>query len=726
MGMKINFKEFAVNILISLNFLLIFLLLFESYVEIPLWLQPIGRMHPMLLHFPIVLLLLAMILEFLRFKKEYKFQKFYQSFTSNLLLFGALASGVTAIMGFFLAREEGYTGQVLQWHKWAGSAILFLSSFIYLYRHSTWYKATFAKTGAIVTSVAIITAGHFGASLTHGENFILAPITKVEASYVPLEEAVVFEHVIKPIFEKKCITCHNSGKAKGELVLETSESILKGGKTGKLFVAGKPEQSLLIERIHLPIDEEEHMPPSGKQQLTPEEIAVIQLWIEAEADFNLKVISLPLNDSLRMMASTLLNPAGQTEEQYDFPAANVKLIQQLNTDYRLVSPIAKESPALLVNFYNKNAFSPKSLKDLSSIKIQIVSLDLNKMPIRDEDLKDIGKFENLRKLNLNFTDIMGNGLKELATLKHLKNLSLSGTKINYQDFRHQILAFKNLNTLTVWNTGLKESEIQQLQKENKHIQFIAGFIDDGSNPIKINPPQLKNNSNIFKDSLPLKLEHPIKGVEIRYTTDGSEPDSINSSIFNNKIVLKEHNLIKAKAYKDGWYGSNIETFNIYRSRYKPDSVILLTPLNKVHPANGPKTFFDEELGSFNANSPAWANNWAGYLKNDMELLLEYKEPVTITSVSLNTLIETETIIFPPGSIEIWGGVIPSKMHLITTMVPDQPTKESKPYIKLLESKFKPQNIRYMKIIAKPLKSLPKWHKSKGSPSLLLVDEIFIN
>lgn len=724
--MKINFKVIAVNILITLNTLLIFLLLFESYVVIPLWLQPIGRMHPMFLHFPIALILLAMVLEFLRFNDKYKFQKFYQSFTSNLLLFGALASGVTAIMGFFLAREEGYTGQVLQWHKWAGSAILFLSSFIYIYRHSTWYKAPFAKTGAIVTSIAIIAAGHFGASLTHGENFIFAPITTIEASYVPLEEAVVFEHVIKPIFEKKCTSCHNSGKAKGELVLETSESILKGGKTGKLFVAGNPEKSLLIERIHLPIDEEEHMPPSGKPQLNPEEIAVLQQWIEAEADFNLKITALPLDDSLRMMASALLNPAGQVQEEYDFPAANIELIQQLNTDYCLVSPIARESPALLVNFYNKNAFDPKTLKNLNALKTQIVSLDLNKMPVSDEDLKDIGQFENLRKLNLNFTDIRGSGLKELATLKHLKSLSLSGTNINYQDFQHQILAFKNLNKLTVWNTGLKESEIQQLQKDHQHIQIIAGFTDDGSNPIKINTPQLKNNSNIFKDSLPLKLEHPIKGVEIRYTTDGSEPDSVNSFIFNNKVVLKEYNLIKAKAYKEGWYGSDVETFNLYRSRYKPDSVVLLTPLNKVHPANGAKTFFDEELGAFNANSPAWANNWAGYIRNDMELLLEYKEPVSITSVALNILIETETILFPPGSIEVWGGAVPGKMHLISTIVPDQPTKESKPYIKLLESKFKPQNITYLKIIAKPLKPLPEWHKSKGRPSLLLVDEIFVN
>ena len=42
--------------------LLGFLLAFESYLDIPTWLQPLGRMHPLLLHLPIgVLALLAVV-----------------------------------------------------------------------------------------------------------------------------------------------------------------------------------------------------------------------------------------------------------------------------------------------------------------------------------------------------------------------------------------------------------------------------------------------------------------------------------------------------------------------------------------------------------------------------------------------------------------------------------------------------------------------------------------
>ena len=724
--MKSNLKGYAENLLFAFNIFILFLVIFESKITVPSWLQPVGRMHPMLLHFPIVILLLAMVLEFFRFKTKYRTQEFYQSFTANLLLAGILFSAVTILMGLFLSKEEGYEGPVLQWHKWLGVGILFLTSIIYWVRNARWYNDRAAKAGALVTTFSLIFVGHYGAVLTHGENFILEPVTLAETPTVPLEEAIVFEHVIQPIFEKKCISCHNPDKLKGKLMLTDAESLLKGGKTGKLFVAGKPELSLLLKRIHLPLDDKKHMPPKSKVQLTPEETALLYLWVKADADFNKKVIDLPTDDSLRLLAAAFLKPAETKEIAYDFAAADEETIQKLNTNYRVVAPLAKESPALAVNVYNKQAYNAKTLADLKEVKLQVVSLELNKIPVKDADLKNISQFQNLRRLNLNFTDITGKGLAELATLKHLESLSLSGTNINYKDLQRQISAFKNLNTITLWNTGLTAPEIEKLQQAHQQINFISGFKDDGTTPIKLNPPQLKNSSPIFGQTLPLQLHHPIKGVAIRYTTDGSEPDSINSPIFKSGMTLTSMTTMKTKAYKPGWLGSDVAVFNFYRSAYKPDSVRLVYPLNRVHQASGARTFFDGELGSFNANSPAWANNWAGFYKKDMELISEFKKPVTLTAVALNILIESENNIFPPATVEVWGGPAKDKLQLLTTLKPDQPQKVNKPVIKLIEAKFKPQPVSYLKIIAKPVPELPAWHRSKGKPALLLIDEAFLN
>ncbi len=723
--MKRNLNGFAGNLLFALNIFIIFLLIFEDKIMVPYWLQPIGRMHPMFLHFPIAILMLAMFLEFFRFKSEFNAQDLYHRFASNLLIIGAISSAITVIMGLFLSKEDGYTGSILQWHKWTGVSIVFVTSLIYWFRNLSWYKGPIAKAGAIITSLCLIFAGHYGATLTHGENFVLEPVMPRE-KIVPIDQAIVFDHVIKPIFLKKCISCHNPDKLKGKLILGDATSILKGGKTGKLFVAGKPELSLLLQRIHLPLEEKKHMPPKGEIQLSEDEITLLYHWIKANADFKKKLIDLPAKDTLRILASAILKPAENTEEQFDFNSADEEKIKKLNNSYRGVYPVSKNSPALAVSLYNKDTYNPQTLNELSAIKKQIISLELSKMPVKDADLKYISHFENLRKLNLNFTNITGKGLKELVTLKYLKSLSLSGTKVNYKDLQQQIHAFKSLNTLVVWNTDLSLSEIQKLQKSNKQIQIIAGYKDDGSNPIKLNPPQLKNSSNIFRNSLPLQLGHPINGVKIRYTTDGTEPDSINSPIFKDKTLLKKYTIVKAKAYKEGWLGSDVGVFNLYKSTYQPDSVILLSPFNSKHLANGNKTFFDGELGTFNANSPASATNWAGFSKNDLEVLLEYKKPVTVSSVALNMLIEPETIIFPPSSIEIWGGATKAQMRLITTVNPIRPKKESKPFIQLADCKFQARKISYLKIIAKPLKKLPDWHKNKGKPALLLVDEILVN
>jgi mono/diheme cytochrome c family protein len=65
--------------------------------------------------------------------------------------------------------------------------------------------------------------------------------------------------------------------------MDTYEMAIKGGENGKNFVAGSLKDSLSIVRILLPDSDDEHMPPEGKDQLTPEEIALLKWWVEQGA-----------------------------------------------------------------------------------------------------------------------------------------------------------------------------------------------------------------------------------------------------------------------------------------------------------------------------------------------------------------------------------------------------------------------------------------------------------
>jgi hypothetical protein len=259
------------------------------------------------------------------------------------------------------------------------------------------------------------------------------------------------------------------------------------------------------------------------------------------------------------------------------------------------------------------------------------------------------------------------------------------------------------------------------------ISLVSGRVETPEDILQLNLPQLANSSNIFRDSMVLELGHPIRDVEIRFSLDGTEPDRENSPEFIvGETVLKEGKLVKARAYKEGWLASEVSTFDVYQNRHLPDTVVLLSRLSRVHPANGPQTFFDGEMGKFNANSPAWANNWAGFIRNDMELLLEYKVPVSVSSLGMRILVEPSNVIFPPSSLEIWGGNDPNALKLIGKMTPKQPTQEGKPYIELISFDVKPFEGKFFKVVAKPVEKIPVWSRRKGGSGLLLVDEMFVN
>jgi uncharacterized membrane protein len=717
---KSNYKAIAGNILFALNIFIVVLLLAGDHLVIPRWLQPVGRVHPLILHFPIVILLLAMLMEFFRFRTAFATEKFYQDFTTTLLLSGVLFSAITAIMGLFLAREPGYDGSDIQWHKWFGVSIVFISSAIYWFRDKAWYSTTVARSGSVVLVFCLLVGGHFGASITHGDNFLLAPVMDNKKPLVPIDQALVFRDVIQPIFENKCIGCHNPDKLKGGLELIDEASVLKGGKTGKLFVPGQPQISLLLQRIHLPEEEKKHMPPSGKTQLTANEMTALYQWIKENADFKKKVTDLPAGDSLRIVASKFLAPSETPAEKYDFAAADDKTIQKLNNNYCGIYPLAEGSPALSVDIYNKSLYTPKVLEGLSAIKKQVVSLDLHKMPVKDAELKTIAGFENLRTLNLNYTDITGSTLKELASLKYLRSLSLSGTKLSVQALS-QLHFFKSLKEIAIWNTGITDAEMQNLKAANKTITFLEGFKDDGK-PMKLVPPQMKNTAFVFSKPVELLITNPIKGVDIRYTTDGADPDSIKSLLYKPGIVISANTTIKAKAYKAGWFGSDIINYAFYKNTYKPDSITLITGVNERYQADGAKTLIDGELGGMNFGN----NKWLG-TQQDMVFMLYFKSLIKPQILTVNCLKVIGSQIFLPASVQVWGGADPQHLRIIGELKTGEQKKDDPNIVKGLDCKLTLTSpITCIKVIAKPIYKLPDWHPAKGKPSWVFADEVFVN
>ncbi len=95
---------------------------------------------------------------------------------------------------------------------------------------------------------------------------------------------VNFTKEIKPIFEASCVKCHGRGRDKGGFLIDSRETLLKGGHTGPAIVPGKSAESYLIELV-MGFDPDNVMPQKGTK-LTREQIGLLRGWIDQGAQWD--------------------------------------------------------------------------------------------------------------------------------------------------------------------------------------------------------------------------------------------------------------------------------------------------------------------------------------------------------------------------------------------------------------------------------------------------------
>ncbi|MGX7686769.1 chitobiase/beta-hexosaminidase C-terminal domain-containing protein [Flectobacillus roseus] len=713
-----RFQHILSYLLFALHILLLFLLLFQEKVDIPIGFQTIGRMHPMVLHLPIGLLLITGLFWFC--KQEFEGENFPKLFRF-LLAITAITASVAALMGFFLSKEEGYTASLLTWHKYSGIVLSFLCYGLWIIYQPVVKTRIFTPVLSLSLVVLLVT-GHYGASLTHGEDYLF-PDNKEETELVFTEDTPIFEAVIQPILKEKCYQCHNEQKTKGGLLMTTLAGLKKGGKNGPIWMSGNALQSHLIERANLPLDDKKHMPPKGKTQLTPEEIAVLSAWINDGTDTKKTLKQLAVNSPIEAYwEKNKKNQSSTTEVAYDFEPANEQTLQKLNTPFRVIFPLANGSPALQADFFVRQAFKKEQLSELADIKEQLVVLNVSNMPITNEDLKTIGQFEHLEKLVLNNTDITGENLSSLQGLSNLKSLSLSGTKQSKSSLA-QLAKLPALNQVYVWNTSLTELEVNEIQKQFPAIHFEKGYIPTDTEMLKLTPPILENEDFVLSKPTLISFKHPLKGVTIRYTVNGQQPDSLNSPVYQKPIELNTYTILKAKAVKAHWYASDMVEYVFFKGKYHPKSVELINQPNPQYMGEGGSTLINLKKGDPND----FKNKaWLGYREKPFEAFFTFDKPTPIQSVMLSLGRNLGGFIFPPTSVEIWAGNSKSSLQLVQKINPTQPLKDGPVRIEPIEITLKAGNYSFIKVIARPVTKLPSWHNGKGQPGWVFIDEVFFN
>ena len=695
-------KNLLENLLIFWCGLTAILLAGGENIQLPTWLQVIGRLHPLFLHFPIVLLLLAAALLWIR--DEHRIRYF-----SWLLLLGANLAGITIVAGLFLATED-YSSDSLNWHKWTAICSLAVAVGLYFLRDRT---LPILRSLSISLGLILVLTGHFGAELTHGSDFLLAPLKDPTDEQLTLEKAEVFKDLVQPILQSKCVACHNASKVKGELRLDQLTGIQKGGKSGALFVAGNPELSLLIQRIHLPLEDEDHMPPKDKLQLTDEELEILRLWVISGARFDQKVTELPKEEAFFQLVANRFSQ----EKIYDFPAADPDEISSLTTFFRKVSPLYPGSPALEVAYFGASAFDPKSLTELSSIQDQVVKLTLNRMPLQDADLGILSDFQNLESLHLNFTDVPSQELENILNLPKLKVLALSGNQLDETGIK-TLEKMTQLEKLYLWQTGLDDAKKNRLSKALSSTTIDFGYSDKGI-IYPLNPPKIKIAKTIFEGQTEVILSHPISSTEIRYTLDGSLPDSISSPVYKNPIQLTSSTSLRARAFASGWIGSSDTKELLIKKGTIPSSYSLATPPNPKYAAKGASSLFDGVKAKANHTT----GDWLGFTDTPLDITLSVGTTQP-KKVELSLLLHEGAYIFPPQSVEVWVGY-KGKWSKVNVAPQPIPTQIQDPRFGLVTIPLPKSTLDQIRLKVNPIAKLPTWHPGAGAKGWVFVDEILI-
>jgi hypothetical protein len=209
-----------------------------------------------------------------------------------------------------------------------------------------------------------------------------APPEPIKVVELKRTEPVSYEKDVEPILYKKCISCHSGPVKEAKLDLGSYEGLVKGGKRGSSLVPGKAGSSLIYKcggRTQKPL-----MPPKDEVPLSPEELALIKLWIEqgAKAPSGVRVrpkviVGLPPGN-LHPVRALAVSPdkstvvVGRSNQIHVFDGLKGAYIRTLY-EPGLKTPDGKAVKAAHLSIVEAMAFSPDG-KYLASGSFQEVSL----------------------------------------------------------------------------------------------------------------------------------------------------------------------------------------------------------------------------------------------------------------------------------------------------------------------------------------------------------------
>ena len=301
-----------------------------------------------------------------------------------------------------------------------------------------------------------------------------------------LDEPVSFTNHILPLFEQRCLDCHDepyvkSGrtiKPTAGLQLNDYEWVMKGNLDGTIVTPGDPSDSALYQVIMLPDDDPEIMPPKG-EPLSEEQKVMVKRWILEGASEQPAAVAADPNATPKPKAQKEL-AVGSVEKKVsllDILAKRASLpsktqLKAAEKTGALVTQLSERNSLVRAEFSSfASEIDDSALGAFGNIKNNISHLDISRTKVSDVGLRAAGSMTNLTWLSARNTIVSDNGLKSLSSLQHLSYLNLSGTKVSDKGLK-TLAALKSLNEIYLWGSEVTENGVESLRESLPNAKIL--------------------------------------------------------------------------------------------------------------------------------------------------------------------------------------------------------------------------------------------------------------
>lgn len=508
-----------------------------EYLQSLDWADVVSRWHPLVLHLPVALYVILFLLEFpsLLRRRAPEPDRTRRLLVRLLVLTAPLA----AVSGWLLHEGGGY-GDEVDWHEWLGIGLAAVSVWVgFTYR---WQPARYPLAVFLGFALMLPTA-HLGGALTHGDDFLTGPWFPAEMTAGEGEadgtgmtggtigdvaddpgsqatDALVANNsqpavaasqadfaTVQPVFLARCGKCHGERKQRGGLNFATQALALKGGESGSALVPGQPEASLLMERLLLPLEHDDHMPPSTKSQPTEEERAAIAAWIAGLSPGAAQASAPSASDNIQAPAppaqaqpatpgsSAVPGDAGEHARAAavfaDTPSVDPLLaatdgLDALSAQLVHVERVAPDQPWLWLDF-EAATLQPGDLAELlQPVREFVVQLSLAGKRIGDREIELLATLPNVERLDLRRLTGPPLNLAPLVSCSTLSWLNLAGTALDAGTI-DVLQHMAPLTTIYLWNTGLTEGQQNELAAARPTLT-VHGASPPTDLAIEVEPP----------------------------------------------------------------------------------------------------------------------------------------------------------------------------------------------------------------------------------------------